>query len=57
MPKESKQAKESKESNPLNREGVETLDDLTEEEFKERARRFVSSAEDVEIIEEEDAGN
>ena len=54
MPKESKQAKES---NPLNREGVETLDDLTEEEFKERARRFVSSAEDVEIIEEEDAGN
>ena len=47
-------------SDPLNREGVETIDDLTEEEFKERARRFIFTAEDVDVPdeeEEEDAGN
>ncbi len=43
-----------KESNPLNREGVETIDDLTEEERKQRARRFVFTAEDVEVVEEEE---
>ena len=37
---------------------VESIDDLTEEERKERARRFVFTAEDVEVVEEEeDAGN
>ena len=46
-----------KESNPLYREGVETIDDLTEEERKERAKRFVFTAEDIEVVEEEDAGN
>ena len=46
-----------KESNPLNREGVETIDDLTEEERKERAKRFVFTAEDIEVVEEEDASN
>ena len=41
-----------KESNPLNREGVETIDDLTEEERKERAKRFVFKPDDIIVIDD-----